>query len=272
MRKTRWMNTIALAAVLLAELLTNVLPLGGSTAAQISEKFPDLLTPASYTFSIWWLIYLLMIGFVVYQWIAREENPEAGPAWARLSAWFFLSCLAAIARILARYSAAVRVSAAATLFLTVCLVMIVRCVPETKTQGAGRLIMNAGFDLYLGWSIAAAIASISVLLTALGWKDFGLSPEFRTVLLLSAGAGIALWAISRGHRYFLPDAILWAYVGILVKHFSASGWNAAYPYAISAAIAGIVVILCAQGAFLCRVCGCRNVKPAGKDAQWSGDE
>lgn len=41
--------------------------LGPASINAVSDKYATLLTPASYAFSIWSLIYLLLIGFVAYQ-------------------------------------------------------------------------------------------------------------------------------------------------------------------------------------------------------------
>nr|MBS0038460.1 hypothetical protein [Saprospiraceae bacterium] len=40
---------------------------GTATVGEISAQYPTLITPAGYAFSIWGVIYLLLIGFVGYQ-------------------------------------------------------------------------------------------------------------------------------------------------------------------------------------------------------------
>jgi len=47
--------------------LANILPIGGITTGEISNFYPNLFAPAAYTFAIWGLIYLLLAGYVLYQ-------------------------------------------------------------------------------------------------------------------------------------------------------------------------------------------------------------
>ena len=46
--------------------LANGLPLNGYTTGAISALYPNLFVPAGFTFSIWGVIYLLLLGYVVY--------------------------------------------------------------------------------------------------------------------------------------------------------------------------------------------------------------
>ena len=53
------------------------LPINGITTGEISDSFPVLFTPAGYVFAIWGVIYILLIGFTVYQALpAQRENPH----------------------------------------------------------------------------------------------------------------------------------------------------------------------------------------------------
>ncbi|MGF7031075.1 hypothetical protein J2T17_001981 [Paenibacillus mucilaginosus] len=58
----RWLNVAGLLAVLVLNYLANALPLNNLTTSQISAMFPVRNTPASYAFSIWGLIYALLVG------------------------------------------------------------------------------------------------------------------------------------------------------------------------------------------------------------------
>lgn len=48
--------------------------LNGVTVSEVSGQYQTLLTPAGYAFSIWSLIYLLLIGFLGYQWKSHAEG------------------------------------------------------------------------------------------------------------------------------------------------------------------------------------------------------
>jgi len=71
LRTLQWINTISFAVMMLVNILANLIPLGVGDTAYISQKYPSLFTPAEFTFSIWAVIYILMIGFVLYSYQVR---------------------------------------------------------------------------------------------------------------------------------------------------------------------------------------------------------
>jgi benzodiazapine receptor len=48
--------------------------LGGVTSADVSDMYPTLVTPAGFTFSIWGVIYTLLLLFVVYQALPKNRD------------------------------------------------------------------------------------------------------------------------------------------------------------------------------------------------------
>ena len=79
--------------VILVNYLSNALPLNGMTQKDLSDKYASLFTPASFTFSIWGVIYLALAGFIVYQALPAQRNSELV---SRVSKLFILSCAANI--------------------------------------------------------------------------------------------------------------------------------------------------------------------------------
>src|SRR3954453_13384451 len=61
------LNIIAFAIMITANVLAIFLPINGKTQLQLSEQYPNLFTPAGFTFSIWGIIYLFYLGFTIYQ-------------------------------------------------------------------------------------------------------------------------------------------------------------------------------------------------------------
>ncbi|MEZ4631637.1 MAG: TspO/MBR family protein, partial [Deinococcales bacterium] len=83
-------NIIALAITLVVNTLANILPMNGLTTGEISDFYPSLFTPAGYVFSIWGLIYSLLISFVIFQALGSQR---LNPRLERLNYTFALSCL-----------------------------------------------------------------------------------------------------------------------------------------------------------------------------------
>ena len=74
-------NVVAFAGMILMNYLANALPLGGKTTGQLSDQYPNLFTPAGITFSIWGVIYLLLLGFVFLQFRESHKNLSASIGW-----------------------------------------------------------------------------------------------------------------------------------------------------------------------------------------------
>ena len=90
------LNALALVAVLTVNALANILPINGMNTGELSALYPSLFTPAGFTFSIWSVIYLLLIGFVI-----KQRSISGNTYFTELSLWFLLSCLANASWILA---------------------------------------------------------------------------------------------------------------------------------------------------------------------------
>jgi len=91
-----YLNGLALLAVLTINALANILPINGYNTGQVSAFYPSLFTPAGFTFSVWSVIYVLLIVFTFSQ--KRILQHDFFPAFSK---WFLISCAANFCWILA---------------------------------------------------------------------------------------------------------------------------------------------------------------------------
>ena len=103
---------------------------------------------------------------------------------------------------------------------------------KTQVPAAHKWLVHLPFSIYLGWITVATIANATSLLDYVGWNGWGISPEVWTVLmLLAAGVISGMMSFTRGDiAYSL--VLVWAFVGIAVKHqdtttVAAAAWVAA---------------------------------------------
>lgn len=61
-------NSLSLIITLFVNYLGGTGAYLGKSVGEISSLYPTIITPAAYAFSIWGLIYLGLIAFVIYQW------------------------------------------------------------------------------------------------------------------------------------------------------------------------------------------------------------
>jgi len=209
-------NTITFFATAVVNGLANALPLNGQTTAQISDRFPVYFTPANYVFSIWGVIYLLLLGFTVYQTLpAQRENPRLRrigylPALAGVlnSGWIFLWHYN-----LFELTVPVMIGLLITLIAIYMRLDIGRASPALREKW----LTSIPFSVYLGWITIATIANVTALLYYLNWNGFGISPEVWTVAILLIGAAIASTLIFTRADIAYTLVVVWAYAGIVVK-------------------------------------------------------
>lgn len=245
MKALKWINTGAFAAMIIVNALANLIPIGGNTTGQVSEAFPNLFTPAPGTFAIWGVIYLLLAGFVIYQWGFLDRGIYSTGIRNRVGLWFPVSCVLNIAWVLCWHGMAIEFSVIFMLALLSVLIILQDRVADAEGSGFQRMMAKAGFSLYFGWIIAATIANISVMLTKLGWNGFGLSPDFWTVTVLLIGTLLAGLVIRVGRNRIAGIGVMWAYAGILYRYLSADPTGGIHPFIITAAFIGEAIMLAA---------------------------
>ena len=205
-----WAGNIAAFLVAIAvNGMANGVPLGGQTTGEISAKYPTLFTPDGFTFSIWGLIYLSLAVFVVYQALpAQRDNADI----AQIGIWFKLNCLANALWIFAWHYDFLLISMLLMLGLLATLIKIFRSVDSNSN-----LLIKFPFSLYTGWITVATIANLSVLQTAWGLNDMGLSAVQWTWLKLAIAGAIGAIVLSRTRNVVYLAVIAWAAFGIFSK-------------------------------------------------------
>lgn len=208
-------NLAAFALVVILNVLSNALPINNQTMPEISARYPSLFTPAGFTFSIWGVIYLALLGFVVYQALPSQRNNQVIAGFSR---WFQMNCVANAAWIVVWHYDLLALSLLLMFVILVTLVLIYRslaAVIETATF-AQHLVLYLPFSLYTGWITVATIANISVLQIAYGWEAVGLSAVSWTLLKLAAAGAIGATVVLRLRDPVFVLVIAWAAYGISV--------------------------------------------------------
>ena len=211
------LTLLAVIAVIVINGLANALPLNGQTTGEISDRFQVYFVPAGYVFSIWGLIYVALAAFAVYQALpAQRDNPRL----RGIGYLFTLSCVANIAWIFLWHYEVFPLTLVAMLALLLLLIAIyLRLgIGRARVPTAEKWLVHVPFSIYLGWITVATIANVTSLLDYLNWSGWGISPEAWTVIMLVAGVAIAsAVSLTRGDVAYML-VIVWAFVGIAVKH------------------------------------------------------
>ncbi len=214
------LNLLSLAIVLVMNYLANALPIAGRRTGEMSDLFPNLFTPAGFTFSIWGVIYLLLLGFAIYQ-IRFFGKPA--PDFLQKTGWLFgLSCLANASWLLAFHHLQIGFSMLIMLVLLGSLggIYLRLDIGKAAALPAERWLVHLPFSVYLGWISVATIANAAILLTHLGWGGEPGGAAFWTLLTLAAAVGLGLAAIFKRRDFAYSLVIIWALFGIYSKRIA----------------------------------------------------
>lgn len=210
-------NIAALLVVLIANTLANAVPLGGQTTGEISDKYPSLFTPAGYVFSIWGLIYLMLLVFIVWQALpAQRQNPLL----ATLRLPFQISCLLNASWIFAWHYDQLLLSMLIMLGLLWMLVSIYLRLNFKRTAASliERIVLYLPFSLYTAWISVAVIANASAIQIHYSWDDVAFSAQTWTVVKLALAGTLAVGVLFRFRDPVWMLVLVWASFGIAIRH------------------------------------------------------
>lgn len=203
----KYLNLVFFAGMVVMNYLANALPLNGKTTGELSDAYPNLFVPAGVTFSIWGVIYILLVTFCVIQFTTSHQAVISRIAWL-----FGITCIFNALWIVAWHYGRLPLSLILMLGLLVSLIWInvfIRDLP------AG--FIKAAFGIYLGWICIAAIANVTALLVNYGWNGFGITGETWTIIMIAVGAVLVSLTIWRLDNPYIGLSVVWAFAGIMIK-------------------------------------------------------
>ncbi len=214
------LNVMGFAIMLSLNFLAVALPLNGKSTGELSEKYPNLFVPSGATFSIWGIIYLLLLIFTFYQasTLFSTRTSRVNTLVQKIGIWYFLSSLLNASWILVWHFELVPISVAVMLVMLVSLIVVNFAIYNGSANLSlwERFITKAPFGVYLGWICVATIANVTTWLTAIGW-DGGFEQDTWAVMMIAIGAIITFGAASRLRNGYLALAVVWAFWGIISK-------------------------------------------------------
>ena len=231
------MVVLATIVMIGVNALANALPINGLNTGEVSDSFKVYFVPAGYVFSIWGLIYLLLILYTIFQALPSQKENQA---LRKIGWWYVAGSLAnSIWIFMWHYQIFLLTIVLMIVLLVSLLVIYLRLgIGRTAVSKAMRFLVHLPFSVYLGWITVATIANATDVLDYVGWTGFGIDPKLWAVIMLAVAVVIAaLMAITRRDIAYLA-VLVWAFIGIGQK------FSTTPPVGIAAYIAaGLVVVL-----------------------------
>lgn len=241
-RTLQILNIIGFVLAITLNGLAIALPINGITTGELSDLYPNLFVPAGFTFSIWSVIYTLLLVFVIYQarslWNKKLDTAEV----QTIGIWFFISCLANASWILAWHYKLVPLSLLIMLAILVSLIFIYQQIRKGQTENtaAYRYLVKLPFSIYLGWITVATIANVTTLFVDLGLSGFWLGEIAWTSVMISIATIIGAYFLIKKQDVPYALVLIWAFYGITAARSNSTILTIAY---IGMALLAIGVLL-----------------------------
>jgi hypothetical protein len=180
------LNGIALVSTIFMNYLSNTGLMNNTTIGEISGGLRTLFTPAGYAFSIWGLIYIMLLGFAIYQGRSLFVKVRDDDFVLKVGYWFVISC---IANSLWVVSWVYGYTGLSCVFIFLLLVSLLKIVWNNRMELWDAPISVIAFlwwpfVIYSGWVTVASIANVSAYLVKIDWNGFGLSPLLWTMIMI----------------------------------------------------------------------------------------
>lgn len=213
-------NGIALVFTIIFNYLSNTGVFNGKTIGNVSDEYHNLFTPAGYAFSIWGLIYILLLLFVIYtgKSLFKSEKKQGDSFVNKIGWWFVVSCIANCLWIVTWLYGYTGLSVVVLAVAFVSLLIIVLKALKYHNGNAEKWLINIPFQIYAGWLSVALIAAAASWLQKIGWDGFGLSEVTWTVIMITVATVVHLYMTwQKGASVFALVAV-WALIAIAMSN------------------------------------------------------
>lgn len=237
-------TAVSFVAMVVVNVLANSLPINNITTREVSDLYANLFAPAPLTYAIWGLIYLLLAMYTLYQMGLFHGNQVFNSDLIRyINILFSTSSVLNIIWIFLWHFQIIPASLIIMIIILICLAFINREFKLEQLTTREKLFIRLPFSIYFGWITVATIANAVTFFVSIGWKGLGLSDAAWTVIVLFAGTVIGLAALLKNKDIEYGLVLVWAYIGIHIKHTSSVGFNNQYPAVILTVIICIIIFL-----------------------------
>ena len=204
-------NILVFAGMIYLNYLGGAGKINGISTGEVSGLYPTLFTPAGFTFSIWGIIYLFNLAFLVHQTFKAfylQENYDS-----RLNQGFFFITVTNAVWIVAWHRLAIGYSL--FLMFVLLLFLIATYWQSTRPKYNSEYVTEfMNFSIYLGWISVATIANTAIFLTTVGVAPYGQTAAILTVVIIAVALVLALYFILGQNNLWYALVILWASYGI----------------------------------------------------------
>ncbi len=243
MKKTHAIiNFLSVILVLVINGLSQSQRWNNTTVGEISNKFGNLFTPASYAFSIWGLIFFMLIIYGIYQLYCAFSNTPDSHYIEKTGWWFTLANIGNASWVVAFTYDQILLSVGIMILILVSLLQVVvrTNMIEEDASFEVRALVWTPISLYAGWITVATIANFAAYFSSIDFMGSELTQIIWTIALITIAVLINTLMVWTRHMRVFAGVAVWALLAIYMRHQD-SLESVAY-YALVSAITLVVII------------------------------
>ena len=237
--KKALLNALFLVVTLGVNTLGALGFINGLSQKAISDMYVTLITPGPSTFSIWGIIYALLIISIITM-IIKKNDPYYQNVIDRISPLFWISCFLNMAWIVSFSYVLLEISLIFILLFVMMLALICRQLLQIQERN---VLLPLTFGLYTGWLFIASVVNTAAVLVKLNWNGFGISFEIITIITLVISVILIFLVNTQLRNAVFPLPVAWAFFGIREFLASPNGFNGEYGLFQIVALVGMAVLV-----------------------------
>ncbi len=200
-------------SIIAVNYLANALPLNGMNTGELSDKYDSMITPAGTAFSIWGLIYILLLIFVIKVWIGFVKKDQSVMNESRMILPFFVwNGFFNIGWLFAWHYEYVNLSLFIMAGILLSLIFIYR------KRNIVEAMSMIPFSVYLGWISVATIVNTSVVILHNSWTDSMGSPVIWTIIMILVALFLGIYVVWTQADGWYGLVIAWASLFISLEN------------------------------------------------------
>lgn len=215
----RIVNALAYIVMILVNYFAATGKINNTTTTLVSYKYKTPLTPIDLTFSIWGVIYTLLLGFTIYQLLPSQKYNKY---IKNMDVFFIITCLANCLWLFTWQYEKLILSVVMMIILFISLVAIYRRldIGSCRISFLNKLFINIPFSIYTAWISIALVLNIGSAIQSInGMQEIFDSSIIVVIVLIILAIGGLYVSIKNNDLFFLLT-YMWAFLGILARY-----WN-----------------------------------------------
>lgn len=213
-------NFLSVLLVLAVNGLSQAQRWNNTTIGEQSDQYENLFTPAGYAFSIWGLIFLMLIAYAIFQIRRAFFSKKESPFIIQTGWWFAIANVLNSAWVVAFTYEYIGLSVIIMLGILSSLLLVIWRTNMERWDAPIEVIAFVWWPIciYSGWIAVATIANFSAFFASINWTGTELNEVVWTMVMITVAVLVnALMVWLRNMREFAAVAI-WALVAIFVRH------------------------------------------------------